>query len=434
MWLPSHGQPKSAIQFYDTTTTQPTAKIGWTGTASNGKFFIQMPNNQQITDSSGDVTITGRVTATQFNGSGAGLTNVTPSNHAHPESDITGLTGDLGKKADTATVMPLIRSKADAGSVGITAQAVSDSLKRKADTTKVNQLFSGAQNNQVWKKTAGGYGWANDSVGVAKIIEGSSISINPSSGIGSVTVAVANGSIDSTKIANMAISDNNIASISGIKVSSGISAYNITSGVLDPLFIRTDFSGQWVRIGGGTLQFSHGSGGLPVFGMYVAGTTNKFLETFTWKDDGSGNPTYDCPILRIYHDTKELQCSGNITANAFSCPSDARLKMNIRPLTNSLEKLLILKGVRFEWDPNKHWVDSNSSKEEIGFIAQDVEKIIPEVVHTDAEGYKSLSYDKLTAVLVEGIKEQQAIIAQLQQENVEMKAKVDKMAKNLNIE
>ena len=44
---------------------------------------------------------------------------------------------------------------------------------------------------------------------------------------------------------------------------------------------------------------------------------------------------------------------------------------------------------------------------QIGLIAQDVESIIPEVVHTDSEGYKSLAYDKMVPVLIEAIKEQQ---------------------------
>ncbi|WP_431736401.1 tail fiber domain-containing protein [Cellulosispirillum alkaliphilum] len=61
---------------------------------------------------------------------------------------------------------------------------------------------------------------------------------------------------------------------------------------------------------------------------------------------------------------------------------------------------------------------------QIGFIAQEVEKVLPELVHTNDEGYKSLSYDKLTAVLLEAIKEQQAIIEELKSVNEKQSAEI----------
>ena len=57
---------------------------------------------------------------------------------------------------------------------------------------------------------------------------------------------------------------------------------------------------------------------------------------------------------------------------------------------------------------------------QVGFIAQEVEKVLPEVVSTDSEGYKSVSYDKFSAVLVEAVKE-------LKKENDELKARLLKL-------
>lgn len=59
---------------------------------------------------------------------------------------------------------------------------------------------------------------------------------------------------------------------------------------------------------------------------------------------------------------------------------------------------------------------------QIGVIAQDVEKLYPEVVFTDKEGYKSVDYAKLTPVLIEAIKEQQNLIEALKQESAQLKA------------
>ena len=71
-------------------------------------------------------------------------------------------------------------------------------------------------------------------------------------------------------------------------------------------------------------------------------------------------------------------------------------------------KVNSIRGVSFEWKD-----DENGKGPQIGLIAQEVEKALPELVHTDREGYKSVTYDKLTAVLAEAIKEQQrTIVAQ----------------------
>ena len=89
--------------------------------------------------------------------------------------------------------------------------------------------------------------------------------------------------------------------------------------------------------------------------------------------------------------------------------SDKRLKTNIKPLNNSLQKVLSLNGVYYTW------ISDAKSKNQIGFIAQEVEKVIPEVVETDTdpvnggsnllENQKSVSYSKIVPVLVEAIKE-----------------------------
>ena len=83
--------------------------------------------------------------------------------------------------------------------------------------------------------------------------------------------------------------------------------------------------------------------------------------------------------------------------------SDIRLKENIEPITNGLDRTLRTKGVTFEWkDKNR------GNRREVGFIAQDMEKAVPEVVSTGPDGTKGIDYQKLTAVLAEAIKELKA--------------------------
>ena len=88
--------------------------------------------------------------------------------------------------------------------------------------------------------------------------------------------------------------------------------------------------------------------------------------------------------------------------------SDFRLKENIEPIENALDKVLKLNGVNFEWIDK----DTKGHGKQIGMIAQDVEKQVPEVVF-QKDDYYGMNYSPLVAVLVEAIKEQQPQIDEL---------------------
>jgi hypothetical protein len=95
----------------------------------------------------------------------------------------------------------------------------------------------------------------------------------------------------------------------------------------------------------------------------------------------------------------KLDVAGTIRGETVS-ESDIRWKKNIDPIEGSLEKVKQLQGVHYDWkDENK------DQSRQIGFIAQDVEKIFPELVKTDEKGYKSMNYSKVVTVLVESVKE-----------------------------
>jgi hypothetical protein len=122
--------------------------------------------------------------------------------------------------------------------------------------------------------------------------------------------------------------------------------------------------------------------------------------------------------------TVRLQVTGDIIANSIAGSSDARFKTNISPITNSLQKVLALRGVHFNWNTTAFPERMFSDKRTIGFIAQEVEKVVPEIVQTEntPEQYKSVHYDKVVALLVEAIKEQQKQIDNL-------KSQVKKLSK-----
>ena len=120
-----------------------------------------------------------------------------------------------------------------------------------------------------------------------------------------------------------------------------------------------------------------------------------------------------------------LQVNGDIIANSIAGSSDLRYKTNIRPIYNALDKVKALRGVYFNWD-QQNFPDKNfGEQDELGFIAQEVEKVVPEIVTQDKtkEAYRSVKYDKLVALLVEAIKEQQKQIDSLK---IELNKKKDK--------
>ncbi len=117
----------------------------------------------------------------------------------------------------------------------------------------------------------------------------------------------------------------------------------------------------------------------------------------------SASPTFTGNVL-----VADLSASGNVTSPFFYSQSDVSLKKNINPLTNSLSTIMELNGVMFNWIHN--------NQPSIGLIAQDVEKILPFAVGRTPEGYKTVQYNSIIALLIEAVKEQQVQINSLKQQ------------------
>lgn len=99
----------------------------------------------------------------------------------------------------------------------------------------------------------------------------------------------------------------------------------------------------------------------------------------------------------------KLHVYGRIKTSGITESSDERLKKDIKSLEAALAKVMQLRAVSYKWKENQ--IHNNSDKTQIGFIAQEVEKIVPELVDTDDEGYKSIQYSHLVPLLVGSIQE-----------------------------
>jgi len=127
--------------------------------------------------------------------------------------------------------------------------------------------------------------------------------------------------------------------------------------------------------------------------------------TLTWNHSDSRLQTND-----DFYVSGTLSATGDIVAYA---SSDERLKNNISPIKNPIEKINQISGNSFNWNENKQ--DIYKGKD-YGVIAQEIESVLPELVVEREDGYKAVKYDKLVSLLIEGIKELSSEVNQLKQQ------------------
>jgi hypothetical protein len=126
-----------------------------------------------------------------------------------------------------------------------------------------------------------------------------------------------------------------------------------------------------------------------------------------------------------------LVIDGKFTSNGIKETSDGRFKKNINSISNALATVLNLEGVTYNWRTEEFPERSFGERMEYGVIAQQIEKIIPELVDTDEKGYKSVQYSHMVPLLIEAIKEQQLIINSQSQEIGVLKASVEAISEHI---
>jgi hypothetical protein len=182
----------------------------------------------------------------------------------------------------------------------------------------------------------------------------------------------------------------------------------------------------------GALNLNHGKTGIL---LYANGS-----EALWFGNNGSGNcyswgygGTYNVFANKVavgttgYPGSYYLYVVGNAYTTGTWGGSDARWKKNISDLGTVLNNLELLNPVSYNWRkdefPDMHFDDSR----QIGLVAQEVEKVFPDLVRTDDKGYKAVAYDKLSVVLLQGLKEQQKQIRSQQEQIDELRKQVDEL-------
>jgi len=193
--------------------------------------------------------------------------------------------------------------------------------------------------------------------------------------------------------------------------------YNTALGVEALAYSTT---GKFNTVLGTYAGFKNVSGSSNVFIGYKAGYKEKGSQKLYIANSSKS------PLVYGDFNKKTLKVNGKMYATKFITSSDARLKTDIRPLNNALDTVLSLQGKQYRL------IDEAVNQTDIGLIAQDVEKVLPQIVTQSEDGYKAIDYQSLTAVLIEAMKEQhsqftaeittqQDQITALERENTQLK-------------
>ena len=141
-------------------------------------------------------------------------------------------------------------------------------------------------------------------------------------------------------------------------------------------------------------------------------------------NDGGDNGLRERMV--IFHDG-EVRAKSTVSASLFRSSgdvvafytSDERLKDNVKTISEPIHKLQQLRGVEYEWNDKQDIYPSGSK--DSGIIAQDVEKVLPQLVKENSNGYLGVRHDRLVGLLIESVKDQQKQIDDLKREVKELK-------------
>lgn len=199
--------------------------------------------------------------------------------------------------------------------------------------------------------------------------------------------------------------NNNVGNINLVQIGNGMTRAN-TSGnqaalAIIPTYNQTSGTAANTDLLINRTETALGSGLQYLIDAQVGGVS-KFNVTNTGNVGiGTSTPDY---TFQVYIDASN---EGHVASTGdWARSSDSSLKKNILTLEGALDKVMQLRGVRYDWLAD----EAATGSAHIGFIAQEVEAIFPEFVDAGASGIKGVSYGAFTPVLLQAIKEQQGII------------------------
>lgn len=326
---------------------------------------------------------------TGFTGSGTGTVNLVT-------------TGDAGTVTDTMLASGISTSKLSANSVTITAGTglsgggtVALGASITLNNTGIVDVAAGTGIGVTGTTTK-----TVTNTGVTSLAAGTGISVNAGTGAVTVTNSGVVGLTAGT----------------GITVSAGTGTVTVTNndrGSQQNIFKN-------VVVGAATLAADSNNDTLTLVagtGITITGTEGTDTVTFSLPQAVATNSNVQFGGIGVGTSpvTGEIRATGEVTAYA---SSDMRLKENIVPITDAISKVKMLSGVEYDWKESalvaRGGVDGYFvRRHDVGLIAQQVEKVLPQLVVTKEDGFKAVRYDKMVALLIEAVKDLQKQVDEL---------------------
>ena len=145
---------------------------------------------------------------------------------------------------------------------------------------------------------------------------------------------------------------------------------------------------------------------------------------------GLASPTQKLDVAGTIHASNlnggATTLSTDASGNIIRTPSDATLKNNVTNINDALDKVLQMHGVLYNFIDEERF----GSNRQMGFLAQELEKVVPEAVSSGGD-YKSVNYQVLTALLAEAVKEQQKQLNSEKQENLQLREQLIQLVKRM---
>ncbi|MEM1321923.1 MAG: tail fiber domain-containing protein [Bacteroidota bacterium] len=197
------------------------------------------------------------------------------------------------------------------------------------------------------------------------------------------------------------------------------------TGTLQPL----SFTGNASQYLGGDGNWHAMASGLADHDWYQVGSSNPptSINDDIWTDGTvyinwgmTPTPPFFGPNVRLY-------VNGAIQTSTSYIASDRRFKRNIQPIANSLDKIKRIQGVNYEFNQEAFAERRFPTGKTMGFLAQNLKEVVPELVKTADDGYMAVNYDGVVALLVEGLNEQQAMIERQEASQLQLQTEIDQL-------
>jgi len=380
------------------------------GFASTTFGYKTVANNNQSMAIGGGTVASGASSFAMGNGSQAGgWASAAFGNNTVATGDLSFAIGCVTKAtggASFAAGNSTLASGDNSAVFGFSTNASGNCSSAIGNTTVASGASSFAMGNG---SLAGG--WASAAFGNATVATG-----DLSFSIGANTKAIGGASF-AAGISSQANAASSAAFGLGTKGNSYavlvLGRFNDTTGMTNPnWYIPTDPA---FEIGNGTSNTDRRN----AFTVLQNGNTAIGHTAPTQMLDVNGNARFRAVGSGTYAASLAITSDGTLTTST----SDISMKKDIIPINQALQKVLEMKGVYFSWK------NDNPINRKVGFIAQDMEKVLPEVVFTNpVDGLKGINYPEITAVLAQAVKEQQQVIEKQQSEINHLKSLEDEVS------